>query len=96
MAGQDLVKKTVSASGVHFDSFVLLEDGKIYTRSLAALRVLKGLGGGWRWLYVFRFIPAFIRDHGIYDWIARNRYRWFGRREECWVPSAKWEGRFLD
>jgi predicted DCC family thiol-disulfide oxidoreductase YuxK len=94
VAGQDLLKKTGSASGAPFDSFVLLDNGKLYTRSLAALRVLKGLGGGWAWLYVFRFIPAFIRD-GLYHWIARNRYRWFGRREECMVPVAKWEGRFL-
>jgi predicted DCC family thiol-disulfide oxidoreductase YuxK len=94
IAGQDLLKKTGLASGEHFDSFVLMDSGKLYTRSLAALRVLKGLGGAWSLLYAFRFIPAFIRD-GLYDWIARNRYRWFGRREECWVPSAKWEARFL-
>ncbi|MDP4148246.1 MAG: thiol-disulfide oxidoreductase DCC family protein [Bacteroidota bacterium] len=94
VAGQDLLKKAGSAPGMYFDSFVLLESGKLYTRSMAALRVLKGLGGPWALLYVFRFIPAFIRD-GLYNWIARNRYRWFGRRDECSVPSAEWEGRFL-
>jgi predicted DCC family thiol-disulfide oxidoreductase YuxK len=77
------------------NSFVLLENGKVFTRSSAALRVLKQLGGGWKLLYAFRIVPPFIRD-GVYDWIARNRYRWFGRQEACWIPTPELKERFLD
>ena len=78
----------------HFDSFILLEDDKIYTRSSAALRVCKYLGGIWSLLYVFIVVPRFIRD-GVYDFISRNRYAWFGKRETCWLPEPRWEKRFL-
>ncbi len=56
-------------------SFLLVENNKIYSRSTAALRVLRKLNGLWRFLYVFIIIPKFLRD-GIYDFIAKNRYRW--------------------
>ena len=77
------------------NSFILLEGDRIYTRSTGALRVLKHLGGGWSLLYAFIIIPAFIR-HGVYNWIARNRYKWFGKKEECWVPTPDLRNRFLD
>lgn len=77
------------------NSFILLEGEKYYTRSAGVLRVLKHLGGGWRLLYAFIVIPRFIRD-AIYKWVARNRYKWFGKREECPVPDAAVKERFLD
>ena len=80
----------------YLNSFVLIEGEKAWTRSSAALRVLKNLGGGWKILYGTGWIlPLFVRD-GIYNWIARNRYRWFGRREACWVPTPELRARFLD
>jgi predicted DCC family thiol-disulfide oxidoreductase YuxK len=78
-----------------FNSFLLLEGDKLYTQSSAALRVLRQLGGGWPILYIFLIVPPFIRN-GIYDWISRNRYRWFGRRDTCWMPEPEWASRFLD
>jgi len=78
------------------NSFVLLENGKAYTRSAAALRVLKHLGGGWKLVYALGIIvPPFIRN-GIYNWTARNRYRWFGRQDACWIPTPGLKERFLD
>jgi predicted DCC family thiol-disulfide oxidoreductase YuxK len=78
-----------------YNSFMLVENGKLYTRSAGALRVLKLLGGGWRLLYAFIIIPTFIRN-AVYNWIARNRYKWFGKEESCWLPLPQWKDRFLD
>jgi predicted DCC family thiol-disulfide oxidoreductase YuxK len=77
------------------NSFVLLENGEVYTRSTAALRVAKQMSGIWKLLYVFILVPPFIRD-AVYDWIARNRYHWFGKQEICWIPRHGWKERFLD
>ncbi len=77
------------------DSIVLIEKGKSYIKSGAALRICKHLSGGWKLLAFFLIIPAFIRDF-IYDFVARNRYRWFGKREECMIPSAEIKSRFLE
>jgi predicted DCC family thiol-disulfide oxidoreductase YuxK len=76
-------------------SFILIENGKAYSRSSAALRVLRQLGGGWKLFYAFRILPVFIRD-GVYNLIARHRYRWFGKRESCWLPTPELKSRFLD
>jgi predicted DCC family thiol-disulfide oxidoreductase YuxK len=78
-----------------FNSFIVLEDDKIYTRSTAALRMLKKLGSGWKLFYGFIIFPRFIRN-AIYNWIARNRYKWYGKRNECMVPTPELKERFLD
>jgi predicted DCC family thiol-disulfide oxidoreductase YuxK len=77
-----------------FDSFILWEDGKYYTESTAALRVARKLNGLWPMLYAFILLPAFIRNP-VYRLIARNRYRWFGKKETCWVPTAEWKRLFI-
>ena len=77
-----------------FHSFILLEGDKVYTRSAAALRVARQLKG-WRWLYVLIIIPPFIRN-AAYNIIAKNRYRWFGKRDACMVPTAALRSLFLD
>ena len=92
--GQRILKE-YNLSPETFNSFILLEEGKIYTRSTGALRMLKYLGGGWILLYGFIIIPGFIRD-SVYNFIARNRYKWFGKREECWLPKPEWKEKFLD
>lgn len=76
-------------------SVVLVENGKSYTRSTAALRIARHLGGLWPLIFVLVLIPRPLRDL-IYDWIARNRYRWFGRRDSCRMPSPEIAGRFMD
>jgi predicted DCC family thiol-disulfide oxidoreductase YuxK len=74
---------------------VVLEDGgRFRVRSDAALAVLAGLGGLWRLAALLRIIPRPLRD-AVYDWIARHRFRWFGRREQCRVPGPDERERFL-
>lgn len=75
-------------------SVLLLEDGRLYRESDAALRIVRSLSGAWKLLSVFRIVPRPIRD-GVYRLIARNRYRWFGKSETCWLPTPVLRGRFL-
>lgn len=76
------------------DSFVLIENNKAYTRSTAALRVAKHLNKLYPILYTFIIIPPFLRD-SIYDYIARNRYKWFGKKEQCLIPTDELKSKFL-
>jgi predicted DCC family thiol-disulfide oxidoreductase YuxK len=76
------------------NSFILLEGEKVYQRSTAALRVAKKLSGIWPLLYVFIIVPPFIRD-AVYSFIAKNRYKWFGKQESCWVPTPELKSKFL-
>ncbi len=77
------------------DTVVLIEDRKSYTRSTVPLRIAKRLGGLWSLLYVFILIPPPIRDF-IYNWIAKNRYKWFGKEDQCMIPTPDLKKRFLD
>jgi predicted DCC family thiol-disulfide oxidoreductase YuxK len=77
------------------ESVVLVENGEIYRKSTAALRIARRLDGLWPLLAVFLVLPRFLRD-AVYDWIGRRRYRMFGKRDACWVPSAELAERFLD
>ena len=76
------------------NSVILIHHGKAYQKSNAALEIAKNLSGLWPALYIFKIVPRFIRD-GVYDWIARNRYRLFGRRDECIIPTPELKSRFL-
>jgi predicted DCC family thiol-disulfide oxidoreductase YuxK len=78
-----------------FNSFILFEKGLIYTHFTGALKVTKKLSGGWPLLYLFIIVPKFIRD-AIYNFIGKNRYRWFGKQETCWVPTPDIKLLFLD
>jgi predicted DCC family thiol-disulfide oxidoreductase YuxK len=77
-----------------FDSLVLFENGKVYYKSAAALRIALKLDGLWKVLGVFLIIPYPIRDL-VYDFIAQNRYRWFGKKDECMLPTPEVKSRFL-
>lgn len=91
--GQELIKKY--AVPVTIDSLVLIENDKAYTRSTAALRIAKKLDGLWHLLFLFILIPLPIRD-GAYNYIARNRYQWFGKKDtSCALPSPEMRKRFL-
>ena len=70
------------------------KDQKIFVRSEAILQILGAVGGGWKIAAIFRIIPRRIRDF-VYDWIARNRRRWFGKYETCPIPAPEVRNRFL-
>jgi predicted DCC family thiol-disulfide oxidoreductase YuxK len=75
-------------------SVILVEDGRAHSRSDAALRIAAGLSGGWRAAGALRVVPRPLRDL-VYGWVARNRYRWFGRQDACMIPTPELRGRFL-
>jgi len=75
-------------------SVILVEDGKAYARSDAALRIARRLAGGWKAAGALRVVPRALRDR-VYDLVARNRYRWFGRRDTCMIPTPELRERFL-
>ncbi len=77
------------------NTVILIESDNIYTHSDAPLRIARQLPGLWSLLYIFVVIPKFIRDP-IYNWVARNRYLWFGKRESCMLPRPEWKERFLE
>ena len=79
-----------------FDSIQYYSDGKVYNKSTAALRIFIKLGGWYKFLgYTGYVFPRFIRDW-IYDIVANNRYKWFGKRDQCRIPSSGEKKRFLD
>ena len=74
---------------------VLLKGDRIYMRSDAAFEICRELNGLWPLLCFFKIIPRFIRD-AVYNFIAQHRYRWFGKTDECWLPSPDLSSRFVD
>jgi predicted DCC family thiol-disulfide oxidoreductase YuxK len=91
--GQDLLKK-YSLEQDTFDSIILEKEGKIYQKSDAALEIARNIDGLWKIFYIFKIIPLFLRNP-IYDLIAKNRYRIFGRTDACRIPTAELKARFL-
>lgn len=92
--GRDLVAQY----GVDPDTIntvVLVENGNVYTKSDAALMIARRLRGPSQFLWPMRFLPRPIRD-AAYDWVSRNRYQIFGKREECMIPGSGIQERFLD
>jgi predicted DCC family thiol-disulfide oxidoreductase YuxK len=77
------------------DSIILIESTKSYVKSTAVLRIAKELSGVWPILYVFIALPTTLRDK-LYDIIATNRYRFFGKRASCRVPTRKEKEKFLN
>jgi predicted DCC family thiol-disulfide oxidoreductase YuxK len=78
----------------YLDSIVLIESKIIYTKSCAALRIAKKLNGLWKILFLLVAVPKFIRDP-VYDYVAKKRYGWFGRTEQCLIPDSTINSRFL-
>jgi predicted DCC family thiol-disulfide oxidoreductase YuxK len=76
------------------DSIILLEKGKYYYFSTAALRISRKLRLPWNLLYIFIIVPKFLRDP-VYRWVASKRYKWFGKKEMCFVPDEKDLSRFI-
>lgn len=77
------------------DSIVFYHDNKFYIKSHAVLKLLWKLGFPYSLALVFTLVPRFIRD-AVYDWVAKNRYKWYGRRAECMIPDPAFKDRFLE
>jgi predicted DCC family thiol-disulfide oxidoreductase YuxK len=92
--GQKLLKLH-GLSTKQLQSLVLIENGKAYTHSTGALRVARLLDGGWSLLYGFVIVPAFIRNV-IYRFVGANRYKWFGKKDNCMMPAPALKARFMD
>ena len=92
--GEELVaERGIDTSKV--DSIILIEPGMAYfTKSDAALEIGQGFGGIWKALSLFTWIPKAFRD-AIYDFVARNRYRWFGKKDACMIPTPELQAKFL-
>ncbi|MCE2612220.1 DUF393 domain-containing protein [Flavobacteriaceae bacterium D16] len=95
----DLGKKLTTERNIDtrkIDSIILIEPGKAYyIKAPAALRIGKKFGGLWGLLAIFEWVPPVI-SNWVYDLLARNRYRWFGRKEQCMIPSPELKQKFLD
>jgi predicted DCC family thiol-disulfide oxidoreductase YuxK len=92
-AAQQLLKKHGLNPDV-FDSIVVIDQGNVYERSDAALKIASYLPGFWSMVGIFKFIPRFFRD-GIYNIVSRTRYSVFGKRAECMIPTPELKDRFL-
>ncbi|WP_068786962.1 thiol-disulfide oxidoreductase DCC family protein [Paenibacillus phocaensis] len=93
-AGSRLLQ-TAGSQEESLDSVVLIEQGHYYTRSAAALRIARGLRYPWPLLYAFILVPRGLRD-AVYRYVAKHRYRWFGKDETCLVPTRELKERFLE
>jgi predicted DCC family thiol-disulfide oxidoreductase YuxK len=93
-AGQALMHEHHIAAPDTPESLVLIEEGKAYQYSTAALRIARKLKSGHKLLAAFLIVPAFIRN-AVYKFIARNRYRWWGKQDSCWLPTPELKKRFL-
>ncbi len=92
-AGQALLHQH-NLPTTEMNTVVLIDGEKAYTRSDVPLQIFGKMGGAWPVLAALSIVPRFIRD-AVYDWIARNRYRWFGKQEACWLPTPALKERFL-
>lgn len=93
-AGQKLLQQ-YNLPADDMQSFIFIEDGVVYKQSTAALKVCRHLRWLWPLCYGFIIVPKFIRD-GIYNWIAKNRYKWFGVQQSCMIPTPEVRARFLN
>ena len=78
----------------NFDTFIFLSDGKVYMRSSGILELFRVLGGWWQLCYMGIVLPSFVRD-SLYAWVAKNRYKWFGKQESCRMPTPELKAKFL-
>lgn len=93
--GQKILKH-IGINPIHTDSIVLYEPGISYFyKSTAALEIAKGLSGIFTLAAVFKILPTGIRD-AVYDYVAKNRYNWYGKKEACMIPTAELKAKFLE
>lgn len=92
--GQNIIKQN-SKDLKNIDSVLLFTNNQIYNKSTAVLKIAKTLGFPYNIIKITSVIPVKLRDR-IYDFIAKNRYRWFGKKTSCWIPTSELKEKFLD
>jgi len=92
-AGQEILRSLPHPQ--YSDTIILRLNGKLYTRSSAALEIIKRLHGATKLLYGFIIVPVFIRDW-IYKQVAKHRYQWFGKKDQCMLPDPRFKNRFIN
>lgn len=92
--GQALLRKYQLGVETTSESVFLIQNDQALKESAAALEIAAALDGFWKTLVIFRLIPKPVRDK-LYKWVARNRYRWFGKRDVCMLPGDEFRSRFL-
>ena len=86
--------KSQNLNQLQLKSVILIEGKKVYTQSTASLKIIKYLDGAWKLGYAFIIVPPFIRN-GFYKIVSKFRYKWFGKKDQCMVPTIELKGRFL-
>ncbi|MDP4251230.1 MAG: thiol-disulfide oxidoreductase DCC family protein [Bacteroidota bacterium] len=86
--------RTVGLPVNEFESFVLIRGDEYYLKSTGALKMLRELDGIWRTFYIFILVPRPVRDF-LYDMVAKSRYKIFGKRDTCMIPTPELQERFL-
>lgn len=92
--GQAILKH-IGINPIHIDSVILYEPGvAYYYKSSAVVEIAKGLSGIFTWFTLFQILPTVFRDY-VYDYVAKNRYKWYGKKQECLVPNKEVVSKFL-
>jgi len=92
--GQQILKH-IGIDTKNIDSIVLYEPGiAYYYKSSAAIEIAKRLGGFWTYATIFKIIPSLLRNP-VYDFVAKNRYKWYGKQESCMIPTPELKSKFL-
>lgn len=94
LQGETAAKELNIKSGQSFDTVIFSKNGKLFFKTGAALRILYTIGGLWKIAIVLLIFPPFIRNF-VYDLIASNRYKWFGKKESCRIPTKEERAKFL-
>lgn len=91
--GQELVAR-YNIDTTDTDSIILIDSDTVFVKSTAGLKITTHLSGGYPLLYAFMIVPNFIRNW-VYDYVARNRYKWYGRKDSCMIPTPELQAKFL-
>ncbi|MFT7612690.1 MAG: putative DCC family thiol-disulfide oxidoreductase YuxK [Parvicellaceae bacterium] len=92
--GHELLK-SYDKNPLDLNSLVLVQNGKVYQKSRAVFKVAAQMKLPFPFIYFFWLIPFFIRDW-MYTLVANRRYRWYGKQDECWIPTDELKSRFID